>query len=91
MSALLNSLKSIATFPGTLWGLLESFESDIAGLKAATADLPQLKADVEAAVGPNESLAARFAAIDKTLADLVQMVSDAKAAAAQKSAAPNKT
>ena len=86
MSALLNSLKSIATFPGTLWGLLAGFESDIEGLKAAAADLPQLKADVAAAVGPNDSLAARFEAIDKTLADVVQMVADVKAAA-QKNAA----
>ena len=79
MSNILNALKGISSFPGTLKDLLIEFESRIGALESSAADAVKVGADVAADVSPTATLEARVASLEQTVADLVKTVTDVKA------------
>lgn len=88
MSNILNALKGISSFPGTLKDLLMEFEQRIGAIEAAAADTVKVGADVAADVSPTADLAMRVASLEQTVADLVQTVADVKAVIKPPASAP---
>lgn len=79
MSKILDALKGISSFPGTLKDLLIEFEQRIGALESSAVDVAKVGADVVSDVSPTATLAARVASLEQTVADLVQTVADVKA------------
>ena len=72
MSKILDALKGISSFPGTLKDLLIEFEQRIGALESSAVDVAKVGADVVSDVSPTATLAARVASLEQTVADLVQ-------------------